>query len=305
MAQKTWLGTTDGNYGTAGNWAEGSIPTSKDAVTISSAAVNGLTSGLDQSAVAIDTFVVEEGFGYDIGTSLAYLQIACTGTGANFLKYAGAGGLAKIDVAASAIPVEVRNTGSPAVGSYGLELLGDNLTIVTVYRGNVGIGVLPGDTTTNVNTVECLYLFPSTRATDSTITVGSGVTDNTGTPEGVDFRQSGGTIYAHCDTDNVSCTDGEYHQVDGIYDTGTFTGNSQIFYENNGTGTLATTKLYGTSIARILTQYAQTFTNLTLNSGSTWEDLEYKGVYSNGFVITGASDSVSIRIGVGRTLTPS
>ena len=44
---------------------------------------------------------------------------ACLGSGTNFLRYAGAGSLAKIGLAASTIPIEVRNTGPPQLASTG------------------------------------------------------------------------------------------------------------------------------------------------------------------------------------------
>ena len=104
MADKIWTGVTDGDYGVAGNWAPSGVPTTSDSVYLTQDYSVDIDAGLDQSAVAIDKFVVD-GYTGKIGTlALGYLQID-----PDSFSFNGAG-VSFIDVGSAAINLDIRST---------------------------------------------------------------------------------------------------------------------------------------------------------------------------------------------------
>jgi hypothetical protein len=120
-----------------------------------------VSSNLDQSTVALGSFIVEDGYESPIASSAAYLRIQT----ARF-EFSGTG-TAYIDLTTSSnVAPQVLNTAAPNTGERGLYLLGSDIDVVNVVSGHVGIAVLGGESAT-VDTVR--VLDPS-----ATVWVGAG-----------------------------------------------------------------------------------------------------------------------------------
>jgi hypothetical protein len=304
MAQKTWLGTANSAYTNTANWSEGSIPTTNDTVTVASEAVRDITSGLDQSGVVISTFEVEEGFGYNIGTESSYLQIKLTGTGTNTFHYHGSGAMAKIDLNASALAPIVFNTGNPSTGSWGLALKGTALTGCVVHGGYVGMGVEPGDVTTDCDSFD---VYPQ-KNRFTQLTIGKGVTGNS---SDLNITMGGGVVYNGAATGVVNCLGGEYHHTANEFDTGGFHGSSKLFVispEASGGKTYAANgvEMFGQSKAEVRGGAgALTFTRVILHSGTTWDERIFGVTYSNAIEVPDGLQGVTIILSTGIKITPA
>ena len=76
MATKTWVGTTSGNvgdYSTAANWNPTGVPVAGDDVRVDGS--QNITSGLNQSAVALKSFAILSSYTGKIGRSGSRLQL--------------------------------------------------------------------------------------------------------------------------------------------------------------------------------------------------------------------------------------
>jgi len=281
MAVITWRGGDSGgtgDYSTAANWVDGAVPAANDAVVIPAQASYPINDGLDASSVAITSFEVEGGFAYDIGTATEFLQISLTGTGPNYMTYAGTGSRARIDIGASTIAPEVRGSGSPAIGQHAFEIKGTDMTGIDILKGVVGIGVEPDDTTTEVDYVNVSYLTSSGRSSDCDVTIGKDVQANTPGPI-LNIRQTGGVIRNYADTSQVDCRDAEYRQLDGDYNEGNFSGASTLVLMS--TQTYTTTNLFGSTRAVVQGLGSYTFTDISLYAGTSWTDELLQGTYAN------------------------
>jgi len=145
MANKTWKGDdsgNEGNYGTAANWEPSGVPGAGDNVRLTADFTQDITATLDQSAVAIGDFIVEEGYTGAIGTVAADLQID-----PNRFEFAGAG-TSFIDLGTAAISCQVHRTKAGGTGTRGLYLKGSAIATLTVKSGSVGLASRHGDTAT-------------------------------------------------------------------------------------------------------------------------------------------------------------
>lgn len=123
------------------------IPAAGDDVIIPPGSA-AISSGLDQSGVAIADFRVLRGYrnkiGDDSGAAPVYLQIDC-----DTFSYAGQGGSSYIDLGSANIAPLVEQTGrASATGKHALYLLGSNLSTLTVESGDVGLAARFGETST-------------------------------------------------------------------------------------------------------------------------------------------------------------
>mgnify|MGYP006405729097 CR=1 FL=1 len=313
MAQKTWKGG-DGagteDYSVVANWVEAAIPTTNDTVTIPANADYGITAGLDQSAVAITSFEVEKGFSKNFGTDTAFLQITCTGTAPNFFKYEGSGTLARIDLGASAIAPEIRNTGSPNLGEHALELKGTAMTALNLFKGHVGLGVEPDDITTECDAINVAYINEGSKSTDAVLYIGKGVKD-TGATDIQNIRMNGGQVFNFANVETLDVVDGEYHQVDGAWVfTANFFGQSSVFPESDDTytggGSATATTLYSNAVVKLVDPRAKTFTKkVVLYSGTGWHDPLLRGTYTAQIEFPDGIDTVDLRLGKAMKITPA
>ena len=304
MALKIWVGTTSTAYGTSTNWSPAVVPVTNDEVLVPASTTRAIAAS-NQTGVAIDSFEVEEGYAQNIGSAPDnFLQIKCTGAGTKYFKYAGSGTLALIDLNTSAITPEIRNTGSGDTGEPALQLKGTAMTGLDIYKGEVGLGLSPDDTTTEVDVIDVMYATEGGRATDVKLTIGKGVKD-TSTGNINTITQSGGIIHNWADTNLVTCENGEYHQHDFTFTTGVFYGASKVFFENDGTATVATLTLRDSAAGEIKTSYAITFTDMLLYEGTTFIDSLLQSTYTNAISFPGGAHKVAFDFGPNMKFTPA
>src|SRR5690348_10309687 len=79
MATRTWTGAAGGNWATAGNWLEGSVPVAGDDVVFTNSSVD-VTSGLDQHTVTLTSLTVDMTYTGKWGTSSTFLQVGVSGS---------------------------------------------------------------------------------------------------------------------------------------------------------------------------------------------------------------------------------
>lgn len=258
----TWSGTGNttscvGNsdYATTANWALDAVPASTNDVLFLAGSVSAKYS-LNQSAVDIADFRVFKGcssqFGrFDKGLG-HYLRID-----PDLFRYEGNGTLAMFDIGSANISPYIAAYGSPsATGYHTVYIKGSNIATLTINKGNVGIAPLDADTAT-VATLNVGY--DSTLATDSTVTVGSGVTLTT-------LNQTGGTVYLNCAATTVtnSASTTLYTSGSGAITTLNAYGTCYL----NSTGTITTLNCYGT-VDLTQSKAARTITTINLYPGST------------------------------------
>jgi hypothetical protein len=82
MALTRWLGTTDTDWEVSGNWDNG-VPSADDDVVISADAIRGLLVNVDRTGdtagagLDLDSFTIEKGFAYNVGSSGTPLILTC------------------------------------------------------------------------------------------------------------------------------------------------------------------------------------------------------------------------------------
>jgi hypothetical protein len=200
------------------------IPVATDLVEIPPGS-NAISSGLDQSAVALASFRVLRGYREAIGVN--------TGAEPSYLRvdpdafYFEGEGTSFIDLGAAAIAANVLNAGRGlGPGTAGVYLKGSNLSAVNVENGVAGLAMRPGETSTaavaRVGTSQ-----------NAILTCGSGVTLT-------DAACNGGTLVVQCavsgDIDQYGgnvVKEGGGTVAEWIQDGGTS-------YPNNGTVTVMT-----------------------------------------------------------------
>lgn len=151
MADNVWTTTSSTDYSVAGNWSLGHVPTVGEDVWLQKGAAD-IVSGLGQSAVVLDSFTAMNGYTGTVGSSAGYLEISLGNN--DRLNWLGTG-LAYVDLNTSATPdVIVKKTFAPQAGGRGLYLLGDNIGVLSVEDGNVGLAAIPAE----IATVAFLFL---------------------------------------------------------------------------------------------------------------------------------------------------
>ena len=180
------------DYGTAANWTSNAVPIAVyDDVTFEAGAV-GAIYGLNQSAVAIPSFTVEEGCTSQIGRfefgQYKYLRID-----PDAFTYRGQGRLCLFDLGSAAIAPTIFSTGEPNTqGLPALFLKGSALSTVEILRGHVGLAYLDGDTATVATlTVGNQGAAAGAFGGQTVLYLGSGLTLTT-------LNLSGGTCNAEC-----------------------------------------------------------------------------------------------------------
>lgn len=131
MATRTWVGGTDGDWGTASNWAEASVPITGDDVYIVSGSAD--IDGSDQSAVTLDKLVVGTQYTGLIGTSGTKLQISATD-----FDYASNGTSTYIEGTYTTLTVQETSTSATALNLYGSS---DTITTLRILGGRGGINI--------------------------------------------------------------------------------------------------------------------------------------------------------------------
>ena len=182
------------------------------------------STSLDQSAVALNDFIVEEGYLGTIGSaSLGYLL--CDPDRFEF----NGRGEAWINLTTAAIPAVIRGTASAVQGARGLYLKGTGITVLSVSGGSqVGLAVRGGELST-ATTARVI-------GSSSSLWIGNGVTLT-------NYHQFDGEGRVRCNRTNEILYGGTlYSEENGTVTTFTQKGGT---YVHNSTGTMTTHHAYG------------------------------------------------------------
>lgn len=245
MAAPVWKTTADGNYSTAGNWSTGSAPANGDTVRIP-AGTPAITGGLDQSAVVLATFIVEEGMSNAFASIAAYLKINT----ARF-EFSGTGD-AYIDLCTTTVSPQIFKTATPTDGTHGLYLKGTGISVANIVGGDVAIAGLAGETATVV-TARVI-------GSDAALTLGAGVTLT-------NLQQTSGKVVQRCAASGtVNIYGGEYlsREVGTIATLNAYGG----VVKPESTGTITTGLIQGAEVDFTGSGAARTVSTLKHNSGT-------------------------------------
>lgn len=210
--------------------------------------------GLDQSAVAIGDFIIDEGYAGTIGSAtIGYLYID-----PNRFEVSGTGEY-WIDIRAAAIPVQVYGTGNPDDGSRGLYLRGSAISVLNVLGGHVGVAVRNGETST----------VTTARVLGGSCWFGSGTALTTLN------HYSGDTVLRCAAATIVSYSGTLETQEAGTVTTATLWDGTFVA---NSTGTITTFHLYGGTLDEMQSGAARTISTTNLYPGSAQWKLNNEAV---------------------------
>lgn len=268
MADKLWLGTDSGNVGdwdTAANWSPSGVPVATDDVIFQNSSQDVLT-GLDQSAVALNSVTFDQSYTGRIGTGASdFLEIQCstcvigqvrsstgTQTGSKRLN---------LDFGTTtACQVSVYNTASSAIDQnrQPLRIRAVNAgTDLFVYGGSLSVS----DDADNTSTLGDIELNNS-----STVNIGRGVTLT-------NINLNGGTINTQSSVTTANVRNGTLNFYDDIVaSTITTLTQSGGIVNHFAIGTITTVTLTGGTLDLTKTQQAKTVTNMTVGGGTLITD---------------------------------
>mgnify|MGYP003139491456 FL=1 len=252
----------------------GGVKATSDDEIMCMAGAGAILYGLDQTSTGGGTaggfegFSVEEGFANNIGgTDDAALTMLLS---EDKVRLQGTGYIT-LDLKASAVAPAIYDTYAASAGSYGLKLAGTAMTTVNVYKGVVGIGVEPDDTTTSLTNLNVNYI--SSQSGDSNVTIGSGVTISGHATNAIATVNMNGGVVTSKGADIATVTIGNGTLVlsdDAAISTAVTMNNGRIFHDSSGTVTLAT--LNGGTYDATRTANAKTISTLKINSGTFRRD---------------------------------
>jgi hypothetical protein len=217
-----------------------------------SASINSAT-GLDQASIALEDFIVEEGYAGTIGSAtLGYLDID-----PNRFEFNGIG-QCWINLTTAAIPIKVYGTQSPQTGYRGLYLKGSALTVADIMGGHVGFAIGGGETAA-ITTVRVLG-----EATSAWL--GNGVTLT-------NLHQYGGTTRVKCGVTTTILYDGTMTTEENGAMTTVTQKNGEYIYKSSGN--ITTYNLYGGTLDCLKSGAARTISTLNKYRGA-WTFLRNK-----------------------------
>ena len=211
-----------------------------------------ISSNLDQSAVAIGDFIVEEGYEGVIGASTGFLAID-----PNRFEFSGTG-QAFINLTTAAIPLTVHRTAAALTGERGLYLRGSALTVLSIQGGQVGLAVRPGETST-ATTVRVL-------GDGTSVWLGNGVTLT-------NLHQYAGDTVVRCAVGTTILYDGTMttEENGGMTTSATQLGGNYVW---KSSGTIAAYNIYGGTFDMQQSGVARTLTALNKYGGTILRNKE-------------------------------
>lgn len=245
---KRWIGNigTAGDYSVAANWSPSGVPLVTDHVRIPAGSY-AITAGLNQSAVALGSFIVEQGYAAAIAGLTAgvpaYLQV-----NAGRFEFAGSAA-AYIDLGSSACSPRILETYSPGTGLRGLYLKGSALAALDVLGGSVGIAVNHGEAST----------LDRAHVAGGSLWLGAGVVADT-------LDVDDGEVRVRCDLAELNLVKGGtvYTEEDAAIDQANV--HAGTFYPN-ASGILAACDLYGGTTDFKASSVERTVSALTVHRG--------------------------------------
>ncbi len=270
MATRIWIGTsTAGDYSVAANWTTATVPEAGDDVVFENS-TQAVTAGFDQSAIALASFTVKQSYTGAIGTiagsTVVYLQVAATtvtiGDHDGYSSPTGSNQLLLDFGSSTPATITVHNTATTATDTdiMPLQILAANAsTKLFVRRGKVGVANAKSGETSTIDTIDSAWV--TNKASDSQISVGSGVTLETWNQTGGSCTLNSATTTALTLIDGTLTTNGTgTHVVCNIWG-GRFTSNS--------TGTITTLNCRGGVSDFLLSNAARTVTTTDVWPGMT------------------------------------
>jgi len=259
MADKLWIGTDSGNVGdwdTADNWSPSGVPVATDDVIFQNSSQDVLT-GLDQSAVALNSVTFDQSYTGRIGTGASdFLQIQCstcvigqvrsstgTQTGSKRLN---------LDFGTTtACQISVYNTSSSAIDQnrQPLRIRANNAsTDLRIYGGSMSVSD-DSDNTTVLGDIEV--------HNTGTVNVGRSVTQT-------NINLNGGTLNSQSSVTSADVSAGTLNFYDNISAStiGTLTMSGGVV-NHFASGTITTINLNGGTLDLTKTQQSKTVTSIT------------------------------------------
>ncbi|MCK4340298.1 MAG: hypothetical protein KAY37_01070 [Phycisphaerae bacterium] len=275
------------DYGVAENWSLGAAPVATNDVVVPAGAPPILY-GLNQSSVAIGDFIVEAGFGGNIGR-FANGRLYDLRIDPDSLDIKGSGGLVAIDVGSAAIAVALDHSGSPtAVGRQVVYLQGSALTTIEQKNGTVGLATYAGQSATVTSGFD--------------VTGGTLYIDADVTVSGTTLRIAGGaSVYASAAIPTV-LNHGTFRQQAGNWTT---LDNWGAVYPN-ANGTYATTVNHpGGRLLNSEDMRAKTFTNMTVYDDGEINDPFGRITWTNEIQYPNGSAAATLDFGGKMKMMPS
>lgn len=221
------------------------IPQTAENVRVPAGAGN-ISSNLDQSAVAINDFIREEGHEGTIGSATGFLRID-----PDRFEHSGTG-QAWIDIGTAAISPRIHETGSANTGERGLYLRGTAISVLDITGGDVGLASLPG----SLSTATTVRVFGD----DTSVWIGNGVTLT-------NLHQYAGEVRLRCAASAVIIYDGTHiSEENGTMTTVTLKAGDYIY---KSSGNITTFHLYGGTLDEQQSGVARTISTINLYAGSS------------------------------------
>lgn len=224
-----WLGTTDGDAGTAANWSSGSAPVNGDTVVIDGRSTQPINAGLsDLSAVTLAELRIMRG-SPAVGTTSAYLEVGATLLNINVPPTDGSNASAASTIAINtgSVATTCRIYGSNNTGSGGVDPVtwkgAHSSNVLYIHGGRVGIATMLPSDTASVPTINVIG-DPQT-----SVNIGSGVTMTT-------LVYKGGNVLLQCAATTVNMDKGELETRGTGAITTVRVGNGN--FRSNSTGTI-------------------------------------------------------------------
>ena len=282
MATTIWLGTTSGDYQLSTNWSV-DVPGAGSTAVVPQDASVAIDTNLDNNAVDLAAFIVEDGCAINMGDGDSPLIIGMQSTGVIELGGTGSINLQVAQAASSTSNLVVRDCGDLYLSGYSTEILSDEVNIV----GGTG------DVYIAWNRPQAARVAEIRMQTGATLRIGPGVLDVAGSTLD-EITASKGTVYNRTNVTTVNNLGATFTQeegtVDGLfarggttkYNSGSALATATIYdgdldFEDNIHGcTVTTVNKYGTG--RILNKNsAAVLSNLYAYSGSDWGAFEFEG----------------------------
>lgn len=236
MTLKTWLGTTDSDYGTTGNWSGGTPVANDDVLITGSVAIDGD----DQSAVELDSIIIRQMTGA-IGSEAAYLQLDTADNSRVEIESSAA---VYLDLGTAAVDVLITGTATAVFPAAGVYLKGSAIKTITVLGSS------------RVRLVETTQTADLIVGPDAVVQDDAGCTFIDADVQGrldtygvaTDLRTYGGIINRHSD-DNLALM--------GAYAGGTV--------NDYGGGTMTAVEAHGGNIYANLNNVARTYSSVDVD----------------------------------------
>lgn len=268
------------------------VPATGEHISIPIGSAN--ITGVDVSATTYGNVRVEDSTAVQAGSATAYLRLTCAGF------YFGGAGTCYIDLAASAIAPDIRNTATANEGLRGLYLKGTAITTLKLVKGAVGFASLPGES----GRLDAFHVLPNTGQTAS-LWLGGAVTNVVGSGKPDGELRDGATVVSRSDVDDVTMYGGDYTQKEGTWEGMTAYAGT---VKPEGAGTYVATVLAGAVLTTETSPNTKTLTDLTVRKGSTVKDPASRITFTNAIIfpdgIGVGPAAVTLDFGANRKFTP-